>query len=747
MGYNSLTGLGSHAGEANTWFRMQDNAASTQVTDSSGNGNHGTLQGGRTTADLSVAGDAWSTLALQGDGIADYIDFAAATTAAFNTEHTAVLRWKNKSVASGADVHWGLTGSATSAFFADNAGNRMRYRQGAANLGLITRTLQVDEWDGIAISFEFNQAIRYTYDGTSADGSTATANAYTPGVFMRRQSTYSPLAYREFILFDRTTTDDERLALLAGPEPLYIGPAITVSQTTRYCAPSGAPAWDAQGNGTPRTVYLWEVADDASGTNAQPRSRSNRFFPSAADAGKHVRLTISGENPEGNVDDAETQVTAWVPLTAAGPTVEGKTAVVRGALNNAGTTDFTVPGFGNVAGAIFIYMKSNGSTPVERDSSLGFGFESWTANGAVNNAQYNTHARRDDGATSGDFAWRGQTLTYPIFLTFTGQSWSAAPIADGVRLTVATTGTDQMECTVILFDENCQIETGDVGATSGQFDSVNFAFQPSIVFQANGCAPFTGTAASSFTNVGAFDNDGNAVQICGSTERNNIPTDIGLSITSGDWARQYAYGSISWTATPSWANSGFTMDLSGGGGAGTDIIPWFAIGNIGAKCGTYQVPNSVSPGVGPFAIPYSGPTSVIGETALFLDVLLNANGNSPGTAAAWFGFGVDDGADPHHYGIYQKYNASPATQMASTFSDQSQTVWYDGGTAPLELVKGTVTSFDQGEMTVDYTALGGNNYAAGYIVFGQTGTAPPAGNWRPFQNMRFNSERFTNGAF
>ena len=742
MSYNSITGLGSHAGEANTWLRFQDNNATTQITDSSGNGNHATLQGGRTTADLSVAGDAWSTLAMKPDGVADYADFAAGTTAAFDgTEFTLVMRFKNPS--STTNFHFfGRPGTAQSAMYADNSGQRIRYRLGSSNIGAspTNRGFTVDTWDGHIGSWTDGSPIEWLLqDGQSGIGSTPDSRTFNPSLLWNRNGALSDIAIRELILVPRATTATEREALMAGPEPLYTGTAVGVTQGTRGCTATGSHTWDAQGNGTATTVYLWEVADDAIGTNTQPRSRSNQFWPSQDDAGKHVRLTVLGANPSGNVDDAESQVTSWVPLTAAAPSTQGKTAVVRGRLNNTGTTDFTVTGFGNVAGAIFIYMMSDGTTAVQRDSSIGFGFESWASNGAVNNAQYNTHARRDDAATSGDFAWRGQTLTYPIFLTVTGQAWNAAPIADGVQMTVATSGSDILECTVILFDENCHIETGDVEQSiAGQWDDLNFAFAPSIAFEANGNSAYTGTLASAHQNIGAFDNDGNAVQICTAMDRSNIPTLVSVQLTSGDWASQYTLGSQNWKAIPSWANNGFTMEFDPTSSSFGDKIPWFAVGNIGAKCGNYTGPNSVTPGVGPFPVAFSGPTTVTPETVLFINTLLAGPGGSTGTVAQTFGYGIDDMVDPHAYGVYQKRAASPATQVASTLDNgNSQTTWYDGGSAPLSLVNGALTSTAPNEMTVDYTVLGGNNYEVGYIAFGE---ASAAAGFKPFWDSEQNAQ-------
>ena len=163
-----------------------------------------------------------------------------------------------------------------------------------------------------------------------------------------------------------------------------------------------------------------------------------------------------------------------------------------------------------------------------------------------------------------------------------------------------------------------------------------------------------------------------------------------------------------------------------------------SVGNIGAKCGNYTGPNSVSPGVGPFPVAFNGPTNVTPETVLFLNTLLSGPGGTPGTVAQTFGFGIDDMVDPHAYGVYQKRLASPSTQVASTLDNgDSQTTWYDGGSAPLSLVTGALISVAQNEMTVDYTNLGGNSYEVGYIAFGEE-TA--AAGFKPFWDSEQNEQ-------
>ena len=336
-GYNWMFGKGKWADSGteptlNTHWEMQDNAASTQVTDSSGNGNHGTLLGGRTTADLSVAGDAWSPLALQGDGIADYIDFAAATTAAFDDQHTAVLRWKNPAAVANA-YHWGRSDNNQSSFWIDSNGDRMRYRQGATNVTFFTRTMPLNQWDGVAINCEEGQPIRSTYDGASQDGGTMPSGTYQPPYFMRRNTAFSSVAYREFILLDRTTTDSERLQMLAGPEPTSDGaPVLGGTFEEGQTVSVSDPNFDLRNNGTGVYTYQWYEATDAVGTGATVISgaTSSSYTLPAGSLGKFIGCFVTATNDGGN-DPVEDTFSAFTEVASGGG---GPTTVIPVIVNH-----------------------------------------------------------------------------------------------------------------------------------------------------------------------------------------------------------------------------------------------------------------------------------------------------------------------------------------------------------------------------------------------------------------------------
>ena len=94
--YNELFGKGNH-GSADpaleACWELQDDAASTTIVDSSGNGRDSVLQGGSNTSDLSGVGpNAWLPKAIDFDGTDDYVTGAAAA----NTNYPfSICLWYN----------------------------------------------------------------------------------------------------------------------------------------------------------------------------------------------------------------------------------------------------------------------------------------------------------------------------------------------------------------------------------------------------------------------------------------------------------------------------------------------------------------------------------------------------------------------------------------------------------------------------------------------------------------------------
>lgn len=737
--YNELFGQGSHLIDPSIkgWWKLDDNAASSTVLDYSGNDYHGTFYSGGAEANTSgnsTTGYSYNSAALDFNGSNEYVEIPSSVLNEIETNQTWTMGCFANPETSIAD------GRMMGQWHGSNEQLLMWYDVDGSGKGLAAivradsnRITGVDDahdpvWSAWASSWD-GSTIVTNVDGVqqSSAAASGTMASLSRSFFIGRdkggagaKSFTGPIA--NAFLASRSWSESELSEYANGPEPTRLVDPV-LSQTSEKISVT-AGAWDNAGNGTVTVLYQYEVADDSSGTNAEDRAATATMYPKAGDNGKYVRVSVSGSN-NGDIDSAETWTSAWTLITADAPATEGAATMTRGELNNTGTTDFTVTGFGNVAAAIFIFHESDGTSATQDGQQTGWGFQAWSSNGALNDNKFSTADRRDDNASSGDFCWRSNTNSHPIFLTSTGQSWTVAPITDGVRATVSTSGTDTLQCTVIMFDENCTVITDRVSQTDGAWDDIDFEFSPSAVFQASGCAPITGTSVSAFQSIGAIDNDGNAWQMCTSMERNNLPTDIGISLTSDDWARQYAYGSISWTATPTWANSGYSLSIAGGS-AGTDTIPYIAIGNIGAKCGTQIGPRSTDPGAfDGFDVAFSGDTTVTPDVVLFGNSLLNSAGSNPGTSAEAYGYGFDDGSDPHSYGVYQQYNVNPSNTAAMYDGDDSQTVYYDAGTAPAQVTRGRISEMNEGEFVIDYDGLGGNPYIFGYLAFGTTGSTPP----------------------
>ncbi|MEM6365605.1 MAG: LamG-like jellyroll fold domain-containing protein, partial [Planctomycetota bacterium] len=76
--YNELFGLGSYSEDASLegWWKLQDNAASTAVADSSSQATDQVLVGGSNTSDISASGPGFLPLSLNFDGTSDFCERA-----------------------------------------------------------------------------------------------------------------------------------------------------------------------------------------------------------------------------------------------------------------------------------------------------------------------------------------------------------------------------------------------------------------------------------------------------------------------------------------------------------------------------------------------------------------------------------------------------------------------------------------------------------------------------------------------
>lgn len=320
MSYNSLFGLGTHSADADLqgWWKLDDNAASTVVTDYSGNANHGTLQGGSNTSDLaSTSISPYLTNSLVFDGSADYVDLPL-NFAAY--PYTLGCRCRNdggnafiftQGYTANTSVYYAT--ATNSGVYAVNVRNTINRR--------VTGTTAYGGVDSIAGVFDNNNDQSLFVNGvleatqTTKTTQNASVDQMSIGALLRSTaSNFFQGPISDAWAFSRSLTASELSEADAGPEPLNLT-APTLSQGT-YTISTTDGTWDSQANGAIGYTYSWEYADDASGTNPVAISAvASTISPTSAMSGKFIRVTVSASN-DGGSDSAEDQVSAWTAITA-----------------------------------------------------------------------------------------------------------------------------------------------------------------------------------------------------------------------------------------------------------------------------------------------------------------------------------------------------------------------------------------------------------------------------------------------
>ena len=336
MSYNSLFGLGTHSPDAalEGWWKLDDNAASTVVTDYSGNGNHGTLRGGITTADATDTGPGgFASSAIRFNGTNQYISLPS--LAIPGDDATLLLKTVVDAdpPATAGRSGFGIFGEARPN---NSSASHYPYTNGTVYMSAwrgesASSTLRVSDSSQPALDVWRDLCIKTTpgtdgwkcrIDDSTVFSKTGLTGLYTSGgnwELGRSRRVDATLYYMDgkvaqFSIFDRHLSDAEEAEANAGPEPLNLT-APVFSQGT-YTISTTDGTWDSQANGVVNYSYSWEYADDAIGTNPVAiNSNASEFSPTPAMAGKFVRVTVSAVN-DGGSDPAEDQVSAWTAITA-----------------------------------------------------------------------------------------------------------------------------------------------------------------------------------------------------------------------------------------------------------------------------------------------------------------------------------------------------------------------------------------------------------------------------------------------
>ena len=327
--YNELFGLGSHSADANLagWWKLDDNAASTTVTDYSGNGNHLTCNVNTSTAHSTDA-PAYNTASFTFDGTSSspfcYINSAMGS--GVNSGDCTLLVWYKSNQNTGTDAIMGYshfyTGGIGAGGLYRNAANHSSHWEssGFANdldrniSGLTTATWYSNgnclDNNGNRSDQHINGSFINFRSDTGFDNGGSQKAPFWVGAM--GTSTASPSLYWDgFItnpaVFNRDLTSAEVAEYHNGPEPINtVAPVASYDGAGTASVTNGT--WDSQSNGTVTYTYQWYRADDALGTNEAVISgaTSSSYSTVVADDGKFLRCLIAASNDGGNDSSADT---------------------------------------------------------------------------------------------------------------------------------------------------------------------------------------------------------------------------------------------------------------------------------------------------------------------------------------------------------------------------------------------------------------------------------------------------------
>ena len=354
--YNELFGLGTHSEDASLvrWYPLQDDAASTVVTDNTGNSN-GTLQGGDNTATISGTGPTtefpWLSKALDLDGSADYITLTSVSLsgASFSVgfrgynDTTSGDRWGYCQAVEGTNQFLGL-GLRSS--------NRLGVSFWANDLAGATTVGGPSAWRSYAVTYNATSNARELWLNGSSDGSDTSAadigSSSTTGHIGRRITSTGYWNGRlcDVFIFSRQLTSAEIADWDAGPEPINtVAPAMTGTETVGQVLTSTSGTWGLDSpfsggtNGTVTYAYQWTRSNDAGGSGEADISgaTSSTYTLVSADSGKFVRCRVRATNSGGFDSAADTNSNMSGAISGGASALPSPPLVVMQAVNRAST--------------------------------------------------------------------------------------------------------------------------------------------------------------------------------------------------------------------------------------------------------------------------------------------------------------------------------------------------------------------------------------------------------------------------
>ena len=326
--YNELFGLGSHTEDTALlgWWNLQDDAASTTITDGSSNGNNGTFS--TNTNNQSTTGpNSWLTKG---------IDHAATHYATMGTGYLSDIVTNGEFSISmwiyynpHSDVIWSVgdangLGDANGIFEFNSgrSGANREFMPTSNSNDAITNSLSASTWRciGGACDLGSNDSEMYV-NGSSVGTETTFVGSHSLTNCAHRIGS-APNTTRKFngrtsgaALFERRLTTAEFGEIYNGPEPVNsVAPSATGTGAVGETLTTTSGTWgldspfSSGSNGTITYTYQWTRSDDESGTGESNifGATSSSYTVVEADSGKFLRCVVSATNDGGNDSAADT---------------------------------------------------------------------------------------------------------------------------------------------------------------------------------------------------------------------------------------------------------------------------------------------------------------------------------------------------------------------------------------------------------------------------------------------------------
>ncbi len=289
--YNQLFGLGSHSPDANLegWWPLMDNAANTAVTDYSGHGRNGTLQGGHNTSNVTTTGpNSWLTAGFL-FALGDYFDLAVSDTVFLGT----ISIIERADITSGGDYrhfagkHSGNGGTQNPFDFRTNSSGSALYlvRVNGGGVEYTGPSTTIGSWKsyGLGAPSAIEDVPDFYVDGSKTSGTnkagsgTGAPTGSNANIRVGRRADGAVQmigAISSVAIFSRKLSDSEFQEEENGPEPISLvapvesgGEAIGQNfSCTSGTWGLGSP-FSSGSNGTITYSYQWTRSDNSSGTN------------------------------------------------------------------------------------------------------------------------------------------------------------------------------------------------------------------------------------------------------------------------------------------------------------------------------------------------------------------------------------------------------------------------------------------------------------------------------------------------